>query len=105
MSIVAHPLLRSLEALAEPSRLRLLRLLDREELSVGELAECTGLPQSSVSRHLAALRAAGFVDWRSEGVRTFARRATAPSAESAALLAPVLDAVRAPDFGHDGDVA
>ena len=71
----APELLRALEALAEPSRLRLLRLLDREELSVGELARCTEMPQSSVSRHLAALRAAGFVVERTEGVRTLARRA------------------------------
>lgn len=101
----APGLLRALEALAEPSRLRLLRLLDLEELSVGELAECTGLPQSSVSRHLAALRAAGFADERSEGVRTMARRAESPSPAAAALLAPVLEAVRAPTFGHDEDVA
>lgn len=100
----APDLLRALEALAEPSRLRLLRLLDREELSVGELAECTGLPQSSVSRHLAALRAAGFVDERAEGVRTLARRAAAPAPGAAAILAPVLAAVASRDFGHDGDL-
>ncbi|MCE9636733.1 MAG: metalloregulator ArsR/SmtB family transcription factor [Planctomycetes bacterium] len=101
----APDILRALEALAEPSRLRLLRLLDREEMSVGELAECTGLPQSSVSRHLAALRAAGFVEERAEGVRTLVRRASTPPVSTAALIAPVLDAVRAGDFGHDEDLS
>lgn len=101
----APGLLRALEALAEPSRLRLLRLLDREELSVGEMAECTGLPQSSVSRHLAVLRAAGFVGDRSEGARTLVRRAEAPPAGEEALLASVLESVRGPAFGHEDDLA
>jgi len=101
----APDLLRALEALAEPSRLRLLRLLDREELSVGELARCTGLPQSSVSRHLAALRAAAFVTERTEGVRTLARRAEAAPAGAEGLLESVLASIRAPEFGHDDDLA
>jgi ArsR family transcriptional regulator len=101
----APELLRALEALAEPSRLRLLRLIDREELTVGELARCTGLPQSSVSRHLAALRAAGFTEERTEGVRTFARRAETAPAGTAALFESVLASVRAAEFGHDEDIA
>jgi SAM-dependent methyltransferase len=101
----APELLRALEALAETSRLRLLRLLDREELSVGELARCTGLPQSSVSRHLAALRAAGFVDERTEGVRTLVRRAAAAPPGTSALFDSVLASVRAAEFGQESDVA
>lgn len=101
----APELLRALEALAEPSRLRLLRLLDREELSVGELARCTEMPQSSVSRHLAALRAAGFVVERTEGVRTLARRAETAPPGSEGLVASVLESIRSPTYGHDDDVA
>ena len=47
--------LARLDALADPTRLRLLALLDGEELGVGELAEIVQLPQSSVSRHLKVL--------------------------------------------------
>lgn len=94
-----------LKALADASRLRLLRLLDREELSVGELAACTGMNQSSVSRHLASLRAAGLVEERSEGVRTFLRLATVPPSAFAALHAAALELVRGEGLGHDDDLA
>ncbi len=53
-------------ALADPARLRLLALLDGEELGVGELAEIVQLPQSSVSRHLKVLFDQGWVVSRSE---------------------------------------
>ncbi len=55
------PLLARLGALADPARLRLLALLEREELGVGELAEILQLPQSSVSRHLKVLAEQGWV--------------------------------------------
>ena len=72
MDLAAAPTpLPTLKAVADPSRLRLLRLLDREELTVGELARCTALPQSTVSRHVAVLRRGGLVDERSEGVRSY----------------------------------
>jgi ArsR family transcriptional regulator len=44
-----------LAALSDPVRLRLMRLLEREELSVGEIARVLQLPQSTVSRHLKVL--------------------------------------------------
>lgn len=44
-----------LSALSDPVRLRIMRLLEREELSVGELARVLQLPQSTVSRHLKIL--------------------------------------------------
>lgn len=97
-------LLTSLEALAEPSRLRLLRLVDREELTVGDLARCTGLSQSSVSRHLVPLRVAGFVTERGEGVRSFVRRADDSPAETRAVFDAVLASVRSPSFGHADDL-
>ena len=103
MNDLADPL-PALRAAADPSRLRLLRLLDRAELNVGELAAATAMTQSSVSRHLAVLRAAGFVEERSEGVRTYARVAPSPPPESAALFAAVLAAVRAEGFGHADDL-
>lgn len=55
-----------LSALAEPVRLRLLALLERQELGVTELAEVLRLPQSSVSRHLKQLADGGWVSARSQ---------------------------------------
>src|SRR6476619_73 len=44
-----------MESLADPTRLRLLRLLERHELGVAELCDVLQLPQSTVSRHLKVL--------------------------------------------------
>lgn len=53
--------------LAEPTRLRILEALEEHgELSVGELVEQLGVPQPSVSNHLACLRWCGFVDAQRE---------------------------------------
>jgi len=50
-----------LALLADPTRLRLLCLLDGAELSVAELTRITDLPQSRVSTHLGRLRAASLL--------------------------------------------
>src|SRR5436309_15017865 len=44
-----------MECLADPTRVRLLRLLERHELGVAELCDVLQLPQSNVSRHLKVL--------------------------------------------------
>ena len=54
--------------LGDATRLRLLLLLDREELSVAELSAITQLAQPRVSTHLARLKEAGMVSDRREGV-------------------------------------
>lgn len=56
------------KALADPARLRLLNALRPGERSVGELVEITDLTQANVSKHLAQLRALGFVKRRKEGL-------------------------------------
>lgn len=61
------PLLSRLSALNDPVRLRILRLLEREELSVGELSRALQLPQSTVSRHLKLLHEGRWTIRRSEG--------------------------------------
>ena len=53
-------------ALGDPTRLRILELVAREELSVGELVRRVGRPQPRVSEHLACLRWCGFVTSRRE---------------------------------------
>ena len=52
---------------ADPVRIRLLNLLAAGELCVCDLTEILGLPQSSVSRHLAYLRRAGLVETEQRG--------------------------------------
>jgi ArsR family transcriptional regulator len=61
--------------LSDSTRLRLLMLVDREELSVAELAAITQLAQPRVSTHLAKLKDAGLVSDRREGVFVYYRMA------------------------------
>ena len=56
-----------LRLLADPTRLRLLLLLEQEELSVAELQEILGMGQSRISSHLAQLKRAGVVEDRRAG--------------------------------------
>jgi ArsR family transcriptional regulator len=63
--------------LADATRLRLLLLLDQEELSVAELAAISQLAQPRVSTHLAKLKDAGLVTDRRDGVFVYYRIASA----------------------------
>ena len=81
-----HPLLQRLGALNDPVRLRILRLLDREELSVGELARALQLPQSTVSRHLKLLHEGAWAIKRSDGTASLYRLAEASLDDSAREL-------------------
>src|SRR5262250_2521679 len=66
-------ILAALRAIAEPSRLRLLILCARGELTVSELAQILGQSQPRVSRHLKLLCAAGLLDRFREGSWVFYR--------------------------------
>jgi ArsR family transcriptional regulator len=61
----------TLRLLADPTRSRMLHLLHRGELAVGELQEILGLPQSRISTHLALLRKAQLVNDRRDGKKSF----------------------------------
>ncbi|GAA4755125.1 metalloregulator ArsR/SmtB family transcription factor [Sphingomonas daechungensis] len=67
----ALPLAELLQALADPTRLRILALLRRMELSVGELAIILDQSQPRVSRHVRILADAGVIDRRREGSWVF----------------------------------
>ena len=56
------------KALADTTRLRILALLGNNEVCVCHIHDSLGLPQPTVSRHLAYLRRAGLVDARRDGV-------------------------------------
>lgn len=60
-----------LRLLADPTRLRLLLLLDQEELSVAELQEVLAMGQSRISSHLALLKRAGVVEARRSGKNVY----------------------------------
>jgi len=65
--------LKSLRALSDPTRLRIIALLEKDELSVNELQEITRMGQSRISTHLGLLQDAELVQSRREGKRTFYR--------------------------------
>lgn len=75
-------------ALSDEARLRILAALMGAELSVAELVEVLGLPQSTVSRHLKPLREAGLAETRREGTSVYYRRG---SLVGEADLAPLLE--------------
>ncbi len=58
---------RYYQALGDITRLRLLNLLDGQELCVCFFVEVLGVPQPKISRHLAVLRSAGVVSARRQG--------------------------------------
>jgi ubiquinone/menaquinone biosynthesis C-methylase UbiE/DNA-binding MarR family transcriptional regulator len=62
-----------MEGLSDPTRLRLLRLLERHELGVAELCHVLQMPQSTVSRHLKVLGDQGFVGSRAQGTQRLYR--------------------------------
>jgi ArsR family transcriptional regulator len=73
-----------MKALADETRLRLVRLLFREELNVQELSRILQVPQPSVSRHLAVLKQNDLVNDRRAGARIF-NALNPPAAGSVAL--------------------
>ena len=66
-------LLAWMESLADPTRLRLLRLLERHELGVVELCDVLQLPQSTVSRHLKVLSDQSWTRSRRQGTTNLYR--------------------------------
>lgn len=89
----------NLKLLSDPTRLRLLALLAREELAVHELVTITGLAQSRVSNHLSLLRRAGLLADRREGSWSFHQLAN-PS-DDAGLSNELFDAAVRPYLESD----
>ncbi len=87
-------------ALADPTRIRILLLVRRMELAVGELADVLGQSQPRVSRHIRILGQAGLVRRAKEGAWVFVRLG------DAAAAGPVLAALDAwGDDAADADAA
>ncbi len=85
--------LKSLRVVTEPVRLRILLLLERDELSVAELQDILAMGQSKISTHLAQLRQAGLVDARRAGKNIF-YRSRVQDGEGLNGLADILPALR-----------
>ena len=98
-------LLKSLRLLGDPTRVRIILLLEREELSVAELQEVLAKGQSQISTHLSQLKQAGLVEDRRTGKNIFYRLRTAAGNEARAtaqLLALLRQsATELPEAEHD----
>ena len=79
------------KALTEPIRLRILALLREGELCVCELVEVLQMPQSTVSRHLSLLKAAGWVAERRQGAWMYYRLVNEGSGLQVALQRHILE--------------
>lgn len=81
----------TIRALADPTRLRIMRLLARMELAVGELAQLLGQSQPRVSRHIRILCDAGLAQRRREGSWVFVHSLLPGRLDGAAGLAGAVD--------------
>ena len=90
------------KGLADKTRLRILALLGKNEVCVCHIHDSLGLPQPTVSRHLAYLRRAGLVDARRDGVWMHYRVARSLHPNVQMVLSAAVDAVtRVPATAHD----
>lgn len=95
MSWSVHQAVEAASAAGEPTRLRILALLAREELAVLELGRILDQSQPRVSRHLRLLTEAGLVERFRDGAWVFYRLAT--HGPGATLVHAVLELVEATD--------
>jgi ubiquinone/menaquinone biosynthesis C-methylase UbiE/DNA-binding transcriptional ArsR family regulator len=92
----------TLKILSDSTRLRVLALLLKEELSVAELQEILGMAQSRISSQLALLRQAGLVSDRREGKKAFySLRASLPPGQLTLLKAAVDSVADLPESAED----
>ena len=77
----------ALQALAEPKRRAILRLVADHEMAAGEIAACFSVTRPAISQHLTVLREAGLLAERREGTRRMYRSRPDGLAELRAFLA------------------
>src|SRR5688572_33294787 len=82
------------QALADPTRLRLLNLMASGEVCVCFFVDVLGESQPKISRHLAYLRRAGVVQARRDGKWIHYRLIEPPDAELRAVLSATIDAFK-----------
>jgi ArsR family transcriptional regulator, arsenate/arsenite/antimonite-responsive transcriptional repressor len=84
---------RFFQALGNPTRLRLLNLMEEQEVCVCYFVEILGAPQPKISRHLAYLRNAGIVSARREG-KWMHYRIVMPHIGASRILWQTLDSLK-----------
>ncbi len=92
-----------MEVLSDPTRLRLLRVLERHELGVADLCDVLQMPQSTVSRHLKLLTEGGWLQNRRQGTASLYRM-TGDDLDATARRLWTLareQVVQTPKFKHD----
>lgn len=95
MALEVPAVVQAAKAVADPSRVRILAILDHHELTVSELVDVLGQSQPRVSRHLKLLQDAGFLHRKAEGRSAFYRLHR--SGPVAPILRSVLDGLRPDD--------
>ena len=80
------------QALAQPTRREIVRLLAAEELSVGAVASRFDVTQPAISQHLKVLKESGLVTERRDGARRLYRTRPEGLSEMQAFLADVIPA-------------
>src|SRR5829696_4655599 len=94
--------LRALRALSDPTRLRIVALVEKNELSVNELQEITQMGQSRISTHLGLLQDAELVQSRRDGKRTYYRlNETANEVAREFISVAIRGAKELPEYGGD----
>jgi len=94
--------LRFLRALSDATRLRIVALLEKNELSVNELQEVTRMGQSRISTHLGLLQDSALVQSRREGKRTFYKLAdSATGALDEFIQLAIRGAKELPEYAGD----
>jgi len=83
-------LTQSIKALADPTRMRLMLLVLKEELTVAELQSILEMGQSRISSHLGLLKQAGLVTSRRVGKNSFYGAALSEASEDGALVESLL---------------
>ena len=63
----------AMQAMAHPLRLKILCLVNNQELSVLEIVDAVGTSQSNISQHLAVLRDTGILEARKDANKVFYR--------------------------------
>jgi len=84
------PILDHMTALSDPTRCRMLLLLEKHELTVSEMCSVLQMPQSTVSRHLKTLADDGWVTSRRDGTSRFYSMPVDDLDQGAARLWPLI---------------
>lgn len=91
----------TLKTLANQKRLEILQLLRQKELTVSEMIDMIGLPQSNLSQHLSVLRKLKIVSTRKEGLHVYYRLTD----ERIAAVIQELREFLKTQYAHEPDIA